>query len=75
MNIDVVIKRYEKRVLFVKRYTRKNKLIALMNAKASLAVEGMHLTASEDNLIMERLNGNLKNSEFLAHAMELARNV
>ncbi|WP_427052189.1 hypothetical protein [Paenibacillus sp. TC-CSREp1] len=74
MNINVV-KRYEKRVLSVKKYTHKKKLIAFMNAKASLAIEGMHLTPSEEKLILERSNGKMKNDEFLAHAIELARNV
>ncbi|MNW48725.1 hypothetical protein D3C74_261040 [compost metagenome] len=74
MNINVV-RRYEKRVLSVQRYTHKKKLIALMNAKASLAIEGMYLTTPEEHLIMERLNGRVKNKEFLAYAMEIARNV
>ncbi len=59
----------------MKKYTQKEKLIALKNAKASLAIEGMYLTALEEDLIMERINGRMKNEEFLAQAMELARNV
>ncbi len=70
-----VVKGNEKRVLFMQRYTYKKKLNALMNAKASLAIEGMHLTDLEEHLIMERLNGRIKNTEFLALAIENEKNV
>jgi len=70
-NVD----RKKKRVLLVKRYTHEKKLHALLNAKASLAIEGMHLTFREEQLILKRTTGKMKNTEFLAQAMEIAKNV
>ncbi|WP_341279988.1 hypothetical protein [Paenibacillus sp. FSL H8-0537] len=74
MNIYVV-NRYKKRVLVVRRNTHEKKLNALLNAKASLAIEGMFLTTREEQLLMRRVNGEVKNNEFLALAMEIAKNV
>lgn len=74
MNIHISY-RNKKRVLLVKRYSHKNRLQALLNAKASLAIEGMHLTTREEQLILQRANGKMKNSEFIAQAIEIARNV
>ncbi|MNW47765.1 hypothetical protein D3C74_251080 [compost metagenome] len=74
MNIYVV-NRNKKRVLFMKKYTQKKRLNALLNAKASLAIEGMQLTTREEQLILRRANGEMKNTEFLALAMEIAKNV
>ncbi|WP_374020549.1 hypothetical protein ABU162_13565 [Paenibacillus thiaminolyticus] len=51
------------------------KINALLNAKASLAIEGMYLTTQEEQLISKRVNGEMKNTEFLALAMEIAKNV
>jgi len=56
------------------RLSRQSK-IALMNAKASMAIEGMHLTVQEEKLLMDRASGKLKNSDFLARAREIAKNV
>jgi len=59
----------------VKRYTHEKKLRALLNTKASLAIEGLHLTAPEEQLVTKRANGKMKNGDFLARAMETAKNV
>lgn len=74
MNIHIAY-RNKKRVLFVKRYTHEKRLNALLNAKASLAIEGMHLTTREEHLILKRANEKMKNSEFIALAIEIAKNV
>ena len=59
----------------MKRNSRRNSKIALMNAKASLAIEGMYLTTQEDQLLLDRANGKLNDSEFLARALDIAKNV
>lgn len=74
MNIYVV-NRNKERVLLMKRYAHKKRLKALLNAKASLEIEGMHLTTREEQLVLRRANGEVKNTEFLALAMEIAKNV
>jgi hypothetical protein len=74
MNIHVV-GRSKNRMLLVKRYSHKRKMNALLNAKASLAIEGLYLTAQEEQLILKRVNGELRNTEFLSRAMEIAKNV
>ncbi|MFB9274143.1 hypothetical protein [Cohnella cellulosilytica] len=74
MNIHVVF-RNKKRVLRVKRYTHEKRLRALSYAKATLAMEGMYLTAREEQLILKRANGEVRNADFLTLAMEIAKNV
>lgn len=49
--------------------------LALENAKASLAIEGMHLTQTENELLLKRVNEEITHSEFLARAVEVAKNV
>ncbi|TVX99054.1 hypothetical protein [Cohnella terricola] len=74
MNINIA-SRNKKKVPLVKKYTHEKRLHALLNAKASLSIEGMHLTALEEQLILKRANGKMKNKEFLALAMEISKNV
>lgn len=74
MNISIVTSN-KKRVLLVKRYTQEKRKRALLNAKASLAIEGMYLTNQEQELVEQRSAGEMSNAEFLAKAMELAKNV
>lgn len=62
-------------MISVKRNSVKNRKAALMNAKATLAIEGIHLTEQEEKLLLARANGELKYSEFLAQALEMAKNV
>jgi hypothetical protein len=57
------------------RIVRQKNQIALRNAKASLAMEGLFLTPKEDQLLTLRAERKLKESEFLARALELAKNV
>jgi len=54
-------------------FLKKNKS-ALLNAKASLAIEGIHLNPQEELLLNLRAEGRLKNSEFMARALEMAKN-
>lgn len=56
-----------------RNFHRKNQ-IAMRNAKASLAVEGMYLTPEEDELLSLKAQGQISDSEFLARALELAKN-
>jgi len=73
MNISIVSSK--KRVLLVKRYTQEKRKRALLNAKASLAIEGMYLTTQEEQLVEQRAAGEMSNAEFLAKAIEIAKNV
>ncbi|PTX48303.1 hypothetical protein C8P63_14612 [Melghirimyces profundicolus] len=41
-------------------------------AKASLAIEGLHTTETEDQLIKKRLMSEISQEEFLQRAKELA---
>ncbi len=75
MRIVNVISRNTKGTKPMKRTSRQKKSIALLNAKASLAIEGIYLTTQEEQLLSLRANGRLKNSEFLARALEMAKNV
>ncbi|WEK54563.1 MAG: hypothetical protein P0Y55_00330 [Candidatus Cohnella colombiensis] len=59
----------------MKRYSHKRRMVALLNAKASLAIEGLYLTTQEEQLILKRVNGEIRNTEFLSRAMEIAKNV
>ena len=61
-------------MMALKQNLRQKSQIALRNAKASLAIEGMFLTPKEDELLSLRAEGKLKDSEFLARALELAKN-
>lgn len=64
-----------KRVAVMKRYSQKQVRRALLNAKASLEIEGYLFTPQEDQLLLERAEGKLKYTEFLARAKEIAKNV
>lgn len=75
MRIISKANRGRKGMIILKRASRQKSNIALMNAKASLAIEGIYLTSQEDQLLLARANGQLKNSEFLARALEIAKNV
>ncbi|EWG08399.1 hypothetical protein PBF_24393 [Cytobacillus firmus DS1] len=44
---------------------------AIRSAKASLAVEGLHLTPEEESLIKERLQGKISEEEFHKRALNL----
>ncbi|NMM54640.1 hypothetical protein [Paenibacillus aquistagni] len=74
MNIHVV-SRSEKRMLTVRRYSHKRKMSALYNAKASLAIEGLYLSNQEEQLLLKRVNREIRNTEFLAKAIEIAKHV
>lgn len=45
---------------------------AIAAARASLAMEGLHLTAEDEALVRARLAGELTDAEFLRRARELA---
>ena len=74
MHINAV-RKSRKGMTMMKRYSNTRSKIALMNAKASLKIEGIYFTTQEDLLLLERANGRLSNSEFLARAKEIAKNV
>lgn len=44
----------------MKRYSSSKSKFSLMNAKASLKIEGIHFTTKEDLLFLERAMGGLK---------------
>lgn len=44
---------------------------AIRSAKASLAVEDLHVTIEEENLIQSRLKGEISESEFRKRALQL----
>ncbi|MFE8703890.1 antitoxin VbhA family protein [Cytobacillus sp. FJAT-54145] len=44
---------------------------SLRSAKASLAVEGLHVTENEEALVKARLNGEITESEFKQKVMDL----
>ncbi|MBP1082163.1 MULTISPECIES: antitoxin VbhA family protein [Bacillus] len=44
---------------------------AVRSAKASLAVEGLYVTAEEEALILEHLEGKITEEEFHKRALEL----
>jgi len=58
-----------------RKYSQQQISRALKYSKASLEIEGLFLTAQEERLLLERANGNMKYSEFLARAKEIAKNV
>lgn len=64
-----------KRVIVLKRYSQQQLRSALLNAKASLEIEGLVLTTEEDRLLLDRADGKMSYSEFLARAKEIAKNV
>lgn len=64
-----------KKVKILRKYSRQQISRALKYSKASLGIEGLFLTAQEERLLLERANGNMKYSEFLARAKEIAKNV
>lgn len=75
MRIVTVISSNTKGMKPMKRTSRQKKSVAILNAKASLAIEGIYLTSQEEQLLSLRVEGRLKNSEFLARALEIAKNV
>lgn len=74
MNINIG-SRSKQRMLIVKKYSQKKKMNAFLNAKASLAIEGLHLSPQEEQLILKRVKGELNNKEFISRAFEIAKNV
>jgi len=75
MRIIKVTSQDAKGMKAMKRSARQKKHFALNNAKASLAIEGMQLTPKEEELLLLRADGKMKNSEFLSRALEIAKNV
>lgn len=73
MHINVIGQNH-KGMIQMRRFSKRNKA-ALLYARSSLAIEGIHLTARENQLLLERSNGRMKNSEFLARALKIAKNV
>ncbi|MEK3789795.1 hypothetical protein [Paenibacillus sp. FSL K6-1230] len=73
MHINVISQNH-KGLIRLRRLSKQNKL-ALQYARATLAIEGIHFTAEENQLLLDRSNGRMKNSEFLARALEIAKNV
>lgn len=64
-----------KRVIVLKKYSQQQLKNAILNAKASLEIEGLFLTHEEEQLLLERAEGKMSHSEFLARAKEIADNV
>ena len=77
MHIHVMSKKFanRKKVKILRKYSQQQISRALKYSKASLEIEGLFLTAQEERLLLERANGNMKYSEFLARAKEIAKNV
>lgn len=75
MHIVTVRSRDGKGRIPMKTLSRRKSKVALMNGKASLAIEGIYLTPQEEQLLLQRASGRLKNSEFLERAQEIAKNV
>lgn len=73
MHINVISQNH-KGMNRLRRFS-KRKNAALLYARSSLAIEGIYLTVEENQLLLERSNGRMKNSEFLARALEIAKNV
>ena len=46
--------------------------IAMANAKASIEIEGLRITKKSEDLVYERLIGNISEEEFLKRALEMA---
>lgn len=75
MHMHVVsLRSNRKRVIVLKRYSQQKLRRALLNAKASLEIEGIFLTPQEDRLLLDRAEGKMTYSEFLARAKEIAKN-
>ncbi|MFC4737691.1 antitoxin VbhA family protein [Bacillus daqingensis] len=55
--------------------SRSNKEIksAFQSARASLAVEGMTLSAKQEALVMDQLSGRMSEEAFVERALELSR--
>jgi hypothetical protein len=47
----------------------------MANAKASIEIEGLKITKKSEDLVYERLIGNISEEEFLKRALEIARRV
>lgn len=62
-------------MIMVRKNNHKKSKSALMHAKASLEIEGIHFTTQEEQLLLERANGRLSYSEFITRAREIAKNV
>ncbi|MFD1990633.1 hypothetical protein ACFSGI_11745 [Paenibacillus nicotianae] len=57
----------------MKKFNQEEANRALENAKASLAVEGLYLPESEQQLIKLKLTGQITELEFKKMALELAK--
>lgn len=57
----------------MKKFNEQEANRALENAKASLAVEGMYLPESEQQLIKMKLTGQITDVQFKKMALELAK--
>lgn len=73
MHINVISQNHKGMIQL--RRLSKRKQAALSYARSSLAIEGIYLTPQENQLLLDRSNGRLKNAEFLARALEIAKNV
>ena len=59
----------------INKNNRQKNRISLSNAKASLAIEGITLTPQEEQLLLDRADGKMNNTDFLARALDLSKNV
>ncbi|OBZ10747.1 hypothetical protein A8L34_19455 [Bacillus sp. FJAT-27264] len=73
MHINVVSQTHKGMILL--RSLKKRNQVALLYVKSSLAIEGIILTPQENQLLLDRSNGRMKNADFLARALEMAKNV
>lgn len=76
LNINVIIIRIvisTKGGFMMKKFNEQEANRALENAKASLAVEGMYLPESEQQLIKMKLTGQITDVQFKKMALELAK--
>jgi len=56
----------------MKKFNNEEAHQALANAKASMAVEDMHLAKNEEALIHLKLTGQISSAEFKRRALELS---
>lgn len=73
MHINVISSNH-RGIIRLKKILKRNQK-ALSYAKSSLAIEGIHLTPQENQLLLDRSNGRMNDSEFLIRALEMAKNV
>lgn len=69
-----VVSQNHKGMIQLRRLLKRNQA-ALSYVRSSLAIEGIHLTVQENQILVDRSNGRMKNAEFLARALEIAKNV